>query len=144
MNPTEVLRNGAAELTDILGSHGFRFEVTASGSSSGGQFASGEFRRQDRRLELHLRHSLGMVTYHVGSDSLSHDELTRAVRAIENIPETAQYPGFSADPVDGFRHVGADLIRFGRVFTEGTAEEFSALVAWLRQHPKRKGLAGLS
>jgi len=143
MNPVEVLREGAAVLASILGPDGFTFVETGSGSSSGGHYASGEFRRENRRLELHVRWSLGLVTYHVGDARLSHQDLTRAVAATRHLHEPAQYPGFSDQPVDGFRHLGADLVRFGRVFTQGTAEEFSALVAWVRQHPKPKGLKAL-
>ena len=143
MNPIEVLREGAAELTSIIGPEGFTFVETGSGVSSGGHYASGEFRRADRRLELHVRWSLGLVTYHVGSESLNHEDLTRAVAATQHLEESAQYPGFSDRPLDGFRHLGADLVRLGRVFTQGTAEEFSVLVAWVRQHPKPKGLAAL-
>jgi hypothetical protein len=143
VKPVDVLRQGAAELDAILGPHGFTFLETGSGLGSGGHYARGEFRRERRRLELHVRWSLGLVTYHVDDASLSHEDLTRAVAATQHVHEPAQYPGFSEQPVDGFRHLAADLVRFARVFTRGTAEEFSAMVAWVRQHPKPKGLAAL-
>jgi hypothetical protein len=143
MNPVEVLREGAAELASILGPDGFAFAETGSGSSSGGLYASGEFRRDNRRLELHVRWSLGMVTYHVDDATLRHEDLTRAVAATQHLGESAQYPGFSDQPLDGFRHLAADLVKFGRVFTRGTAEEFSVLVAWIQRHPRPKGLAAL-
>jgi hypothetical protein len=143
MNPTEVLREGAAELALILGPHGFTFVETGSGIGSGGYYASGEFRRENRRLELHVRWSLGLVTYHVGDASLSHEDLTRAVISTQRLQELPEYPGFSDGPLDGFHQLGADLIRFGPVFTQGTSEELSIVVAWIRQHPKPKGLAAL-
>lgn len=143
MNPAEVLRGGAAELVSILGPEGFTFIETGTGSSSGGHFASGEFRREDRRLELHVRWSLGLVTYHVGDANLRHEDLTRAIAATQQVQEPAEYPGFSDQPIDGFRHLRADLVRFGRVFTQGTAEEFLVLVAWARRHPRPTGLAAL-
>ena len=143
MNPVEVLREGAAELAAILGPEGFAFVETGSGPSSGGHYASGEFRRGNRRLELHVRWSLGLVTYHVGDALVRHEDLTRAVAATQQLMESAQYPGFSDQPLDGFRHLAADLERFGRVFTRGTAEEFSEVVAWIQRHPKPKGLAAL-
>ena len=143
MNPVEVLREGAMELASILGPDGFTFVETGSGPSSGGDYASGEFRREDRRLELHVRSSLGLVTYHVGEANLRHEDFARAVAATQQIEEPARYPGFSDQPLDGFLHLGADLIRFGHAFTKGTPEEFLALVAWVRQHPKATGLAGL-
>jgi len=94
MNPVEVLHDGAAILASILGPSGFAFVETDSGLGSGGQFASGEFRRENRRLELHVRRSLGLVTYHVGKESLSHAELTRAVVATQRLQDLPEYPGF--------------------------------------------------
>lgn len=143
MNPVDVLRDGALELQSVLGPHGFEFVQIGGGPSSGGQFASGEYRRGDRRLELHVRHSLGMVTYHVGVNSLSHDQFTRAVRATSGVAGEARYPGFSDDPLDGFRHLSADLSRFGRVFASGMAEEFAALVEWVEKNPLPTGLSAL-
>ena len=37
----------------------------------------------DRRLELHVRRSLGLVRYHFGEESLSHEDLVRGVRALD-------------------------------------------------------------
>ena len=143
MNVGEVLRDGAREIEPILGPHGFQFVRTGAGSSSGGDYASGEYRRGDRRLELHVRSSLGLVKYHVGRDSLSHEDLTRAVRATAGVFEQAQYPGFSSDPLEGFRHLRDDLSQFGSVFIRGTAEEFVALVNWVRNNPRSTGLPAL-
>jgi hypothetical protein len=143
MNPVEVLQNSARELEAVLGTHQFEFIQTGAGPSSGGHFASGEYRRGDRRLELHVRYSLGMVRSHVGPNSLRHEDLTRAQRALTGGMEAAQYPGFSNDPLDGFRHLAEDLLRFGQVFTSGTVEEFVTLVEWVGQNPKPSGLAAL-
>jgi len=143
MNPVETLLAGASEFGAVLTPHGFHFVETGSGRGSGGHFASGEFRRADRRLELHFRYSLGLVAYHLGSETLTHADYVRAVRASEGIPDRPRYPGFSEDPLDGFRHLRPDLIRFGRVFTQGSSAEFAALVAWVRQHPAPTGLAAL-
>jgi hypothetical protein len=107
MNPVEVLQLGAVELASILDVHGFEFVHTKAGHSSGGAFASGEFRRGDRRLELHCRHSLGMVRYHVGPDSLSHDDFTRAVLATTGATDSPRFPGFSDQPLEEFRHLAA-------------------------------------
>jgi hypothetical protein len=132
-----------AELAGVLGPAGFQFVETEEGASSGGSFASGEFRRGDRRLELHLRSSLGLVRYHFGEESLSHEELVRGVRALEGISEAGEYPGFSDDPLAGFRHLRHDLDRFGGVFLRGGAKAFRALKKWVDKHPKKSGLAGL-
>jgi hypothetical protein len=129
-------------LNQVLAPHGFRFVENVSGVGSGGEFATGEFRRGNRRLELHFRGSLGLVSYHVGSDDLAHRDYVRAVRETQGIKDEAEYPGFSDDPLDGFRHLCADLVRFGAAFTAHSGE-FAGLAAWTRQHPPPKGLAAL-
>ncbi len=144
MTPREVLDRGVAELAEVLGPAGFTFVAAGDeDDGSGGASASGEFRRGDRRLELHVRRSLGLVRYHFGEQSLSHEDLVRGVRALGGISTEAQYPGFSDDPAAGFRHLRADLDRFGDVFLTGGAKAFRALKKWLDKHPKKSGIAGL-
>jgi hypothetical protein len=142
-SPRERLEQGVAELAEVLGPAGFQFVETEEGVGSGGASASGEFRRDDRRLELHFRSALGLVRYHFGEESLSHQELVRGVRALERISEEGEYPGFSDDPMAGFHHLRRDLDRFGAVFLRGGAKAFRALKKWLDKHPKKSGLAGL-
>jgi hypothetical protein len=142
-SPGELLERGAAELTAVLGPAGFEFLQT-EGADGGGPFASGEFFRDDRRLELQVRASLGLVRYHFGEESLSHEDLVRGVRALEGISTEGQYPGFSTDPMAGFRHLRHDLERFGDVFLRGGKKAFRALKKWVDKHPKKSGIAGLS
>jgi hypothetical protein len=142
MTPREVLDRGVAELAQVLGPAGFTYSGTDD-NGSGDPFAIGEFQRGDRRLELHVRRSLVLVRYHFGEQSLSHEDLVRGVRALDEIAAEAQYPGFSDDPAAGFHHLRADLDRFGDIFLTGGAKSFRALKKWLDKHPKRSGLAGL-
>ncbi len=79
MSPQEALRLGREILDPLLAARGFHFVPGGTGASSGGEFASVEYVRGDRRLELHFRHSLGLVRYHVGSVSLAHDEYMLAL-----------------------------------------------------------------
>ncbi len=141
--PTALLERGVAELAEVLGPAGFEFVQTEDGDGSGGPFASGEFLRGDRRLELHVRSSLGLVRYHFGEESLSHEDLVRGVRALEAISTEGQYPGFSNDPMAGFRHLRNDIDRFGAIFLRGGAKAFRALKKWVSKHPKKSGIAGL-
>lgn len=125
MPPSVVLECGQEILEPVLQPHGFAFAARAQGKSSGGEFASGAFVRGDRRLELHFRHSLGMVTYHVGLTSVAHEHLMRAILGSAGGNE---YPGYSTNPLDGFRHLRHDLQRYGAVFLSGTDAEFTELV----------------
>ena len=143
MNPREVLDRGVAELAEVLGPAGFTFVAVDEDDGNGGASAIGEFQRGDRRLELHVRRSLGLVRYHFGEQSLSHEDLVRGVRALDGISAEAEYPGFSDDPAAGFRHLRTDLERFGDVFLTGVAKAFRALKKWLDKHPRKSGLAGL-
>ena len=74
MTAAESMEAGVDFLSGLMQSHGFAYAGTAIGKGSGGAFASGEYRRGDRRLELHFRHSLGLVKYHAGDVELSHED----------------------------------------------------------------------
>lgn len=115
--PVEILVEGSKLLEPVLLRHGFEFTLIDSGKSSGGEFASGEFRRGGRVLEFHFRHSLGMVTYHLDSRSISHQEFMRSVL---QKPNGSHYPGFSNDPLDAFRHLRLDLEEHCMDFLEGS------------------------
>ena len=127
----------------MLGPAGFAFAETEEGLDSGDTLATGEFRRGDRRVELHVRSSLVLVQYHFGEETMAHEALVRGMRALERIPEEGQYPGFSEDPMAGFRHLRHDLERFGEVFLRGGAKAYRALKKWVDKHPKKSGFAGL-
>lgn len=98
-----VMEAGAAILAPVLAPGGFAFEVTGTGQSSGGGYASGRFTRPGQYLELHVRHSLGLVTYGWDGQILSHQDYVRGVGA------TGAYPGYGSNILDGFRHLAADL-----------------------------------
>lgn len=108
-----MLLRGSKLLKPLLSAHGFTFHALGSGGSSGGPFAYGEFRRNDRRLELHFRQSLGMIRYHLAGSSMSHQDYMRTVIGKSN---SSHYPGFSSDPLDAFRHLLLDLEEHGSGF----------------------------
>jgi len=112
-----MLRSGAELLASLLVPNGFTFEILGSGKGSGGTFASGQFQRGERWLEFHFRYSLGMVSYHLGSRSMSHENFMHAVMGKRH---ASKYPGFSDLPIDGFRHLLADLEEHGADFLTGT------------------------
>jgi len=114
--PEARLRAGAAAIARVLTPYGFRFEFRESGSSGGGPFASGEFVRGDRRLELHVRDNLGLVRYHLGSHSASHEYY---MKELGEWPR-CDYPGFPNDPIDPFERLAHDL-KFAGEFVSGDA-----------------------
>jgi hypothetical protein len=143
MTPRELFDRGVAELTEVLGPAGFTFAAVEEDDGRGGLFVIGEFRKGERRLELHFRRTLSLVRYHFGEEELSHEELVRGVRGTDRIAAEGLYPGFSDDGAGGFRNVRVDLERFGAIFLTGGAKAFRALKKWLDKHPKKSGFAGL-
>jgi hypothetical protein len=113
----EMSEHGSALLAPLLLRHGFLFNVLDTGSSSGGHFASGEFKRGTRRLEFHFRHGLGMVTYHLADRSMTHQQY---MRSVHGSLDASHYPGFSSDPLDAFQHLLLDLEEYGSDFLAGT------------------------
>jgi hypothetical protein len=125
-NPESILLKGSELLKPLFSQHSFVFAMLGSGSSSGGRFAFAEFRRGNRSLEFHFRSSLGMVTYHLGAESISHQEYMCSVLGK---PGLSRYPGFSTNPLDAFRDLHADLQSHCDEFLEGTDETFLQRVA---------------
>ncbi len=115
--PKDVLLQGCRILDVALLSKGFRFHFRGEGTSSGGEYAWGEYVLADRRLELHFRYSLGLVRYHAGSYIVSHEEYMRQLGALPR----CQYPGFSSDPMHAFHALSHDL-QFADDFVSGDAD----------------------
>jgi len=107
----------------VLGAKGFAFVLDKLAKGSGGWFASGSFTRGERRLELHFRGSLGLVTYHIKNVSLGHEDYMRLLGVYgQNL-----YPDFPREPLDSFRSLASDLESFCGDFVSGNGEQFLAL-----------------
>jgi len=102
-DPAAILTAGSVIVGDVLIPAGFTFHLTSTGHSSGGAFASGRFTKGSQYLEFHFRHSLGLVVYGWDDATISHADYLRGV------DKTGAYPGYSADRLDGFRHLALDL-----------------------------------
>jgi len=124
--PETILLQGSELLKPLFLSRGFVFAQLEGGNSSGGGFASGEFRRADRSFEFHVRSNLGMVVYHLGTESISHHDYMLSVLGK---PGLSSYPGFSTDPLDAFRNLHDDLRNHCDEFLDGTNEAFLRRVA---------------
>jgi hypothetical protein len=121
VTPLETLRKGAEILGPLLSAHGFTYYEDRAGHGSGGEYASGKYIKEDRILEIHFRHSLGLVTYQIGSESIRHEVF---MRALLGQGAGNHYPGFASDPIDGFRNLRYDLENFAADFLKGPGEHF--------------------
>jgi hypothetical protein len=129
---------GVGVLAPVLQPHGFVFEIEAHGKSSSGWFAMGAFVKGIRRLELHFRHSLGLVTYRIENDLLDHETYMRLL----GVYGKNQYPDFPVDPLDSFHHLAADIQEYCEDFTSGDAQQFHVLAADFRRSPSMfKGIS---
>jgi hypothetical protein len=141
MNALASFHAGCKILDEVMNPHGFFLVEGLSGQSSGGNFASGEYVRDDRRIEIHFRFSLGLVTYRLGSLLLAHESYMRALLGKNG---GNKYPGFSDDPLDGFRHLSYDLSHFCGDFLGGSGEEFARCAVKAAAQEKIKGFKALS
>jgi hypothetical protein len=139
-SPAKILQQGCTILDEVLQRHGFRSEEIVSGKGSGGHFATTVYENGDRKLELHFRYSLGLVTYHMGSVSVSHESFMRAVLGSKG---GNKYPGFSDAPADSFQDLACDLEEFAQSFLAGDTVEFSKYVA-VAQEQSSTGFARLA
>jgi hypothetical protein len=121
IDPEEVVLQGAELLKPLFAKYGFVQGPLTKGESSGGRFASAEFRKGDRRFEFHFRSSLGMVTYRLGSQSISHQEY---MCSILGKPNMSRYPGFAGEPLEAFRNLRDDILDYCGEFLEGTTTTF--------------------
>ena len=135
-----MLYKGRSYIDTIMKQHGFVWEQMASGNSSGGNFDSGRYVNGNRSLELHFRFSLGLVTYHMGDISISHEDYMRHIAP----RGAAEYPGFSDEPLSAFSHLANDLSKYASDFLSGTGDDLIAAKASSVKMEKRSGFQRLS
>src|SRR5260370_37594986 len=140
MAAIEILRGGRRLLDPVMHGQGFCFKDGPAGPSSGGHYASGVYVSGNRRLEIHVRYSLGLVTYHFGQTSLDHESFMHALLGTNG---GNKYPGFSEDPLDAFRGLAYDLENFATAFLNGNSEEYSRCVIAAEERKKIPGFARL-
>jgi hypothetical protein len=98
-----ILVAGNSILGEVLRPAAFVLGPVESGNGSGGRYAIGRWTRESQFIELHVRWALGIVRYGWGGEVFDHRHVADAVGA------SVAYPGFSDDPIDGFRHLADDL-----------------------------------
>jgi hypothetical protein len=141
MDPHEILNNGRKALDAVLVGRGFAYKETEGGRSSGGQYASGRYVKGDRYLEIHFRHSLGLVRYHIGELSLSHEDYMRALVGPNG---GNKYPGFPNDPIDAFGDLAYDIQMFCQDFLSGPGEEFARCAKIAKVSENRSGFSRMA
>ena len=140
-NPAEILEQGCTLLDDLLQRHGFKREKIVSGKGSGGPFATTSYLNGDRKLELHFRFSLGLVSYHLGLASISHEAFMNAILGPKG---GNKYPGFSDEPMSAFRDLAYDLETHCGAFLTGDKSEFARYVKMARKNDALKGFERLA
>ena len=120
MTPEEHLLDGVKILSTYLEPLGFHFKLAATGQSSGGHFAFGQFVCGDREIELHFRWSLGLVSYKVGNLVLGHEDY---INLLDKHGQN-KYPNFSDEPNDAFKCLKFDLENLLQDFAENNAIQF--------------------
>ncbi len=133
VDPKARLLEGVAILDPVMRPCGFAFTLEKAGIGSGGPFASGKYQKADRSLKLHFRYSLGLVTYHVGVNTLNHQLYMRLLGA----DAAKLYPGFSGDPDSEFRGLAHDISSFATDFLSGSGQQFALLAQEYCAHPER-------
>lgn len=131
-DPVAILLAGSAIVGGVLSRAGFTFEHTETGHPSGGTFAAGRFTRGRQYVEFSVRWSFGLVSYGWDGATVSHAGYLRGLGA------TGAYPGYSTDPLDGFRHLAADLADPLSGFRDGDREEFDQARRAAAETPRRK------
>ena len=140
MTPRQSLEAGAKVLGTILEPHGFRFIAGDTGSSSGGDFASGTFMKDNHTLEFSVRHGLGQVEYILNGQRIGHEHYLRFAGHWEQ----RKYPAFGQSIQESFAGLAEDLGNFFTDFTAGEGTEFLAVIQRFRANPnKYKGFAAL-
>ena len=138
IDPVKQLREGARILDPLMNAHGFTFSMDATGKGSGGHFAQGSYRHENRRLELHYRFGLGVVIYHMGEFSLEHGDYMRLL----GVHKDSKFCSASLDTtLDGFSRLKEDLECLCTDFLAGDGKPFIILAENLRNDPNMfKGL----
>lgn len=137
-DPKEMIQECCTILDPLLKQQGFQLASVDSGQGSGGPYARAEYQNADRRLEFHYRFSLGLVTYHFGSETISHESYMRAVLGQVG---GNKYPGFSDDPREPFLDLKYDLEHYASAFLTGDKQEFEKSLKLAREFESRPGIA---
>jgi arsenate reductase len=110
-----LLVQGARILEDALHLQGFKFGGAREEKTGGKAVAIGHFSRRGRALELQVRSGVGLALWVEGERRMLHPDYMECLGASGQM----RYPGHSKDPLDAFRRLRADIVRFATPFLTG-------------------------
>lgn len=120
----ELLEHGSRIIEDVLHAHGFKSRGVREEKAGGRGVAVADFGRRGRSLELQVRSGVGIALYVAGESRMLHPDYMECLRATSLM----RYPGLSKDPLDAFRRLRADIVRFAGPFLTGKGiKEFHRL-----------------
>lgn len=111
----ELLAEGTRILEPTMAHHGFRFGGVSEEKVGRRVAARGRFSRRGRALDLEVRSGVAIAAYVARDRLLLHPDYMAGLGATAAM----RYPGLSSDPLDAFRRLRADLVRFARPFLAG-------------------------
>jgi arsenate reductase (thioredoxin) len=124
----ELADEGSQLLEDVMKAHGFKRQVSAEEKKT----AKAAFARRGRSLELEVRTGVAIATYTAASRRMVHPEYMRRL----GVEQLMRYPGLSKDPLEAFRRLRTDLIRFAAPFLTGEGlKQFARLAAAATKDP---------
>jgi arsenate reductase (thioredoxin) len=111
----KLLEEGAAILEDILRAHAFRFGGVREEKTGSRAVAVGQYARRGRSIELQVRSGVSIALYAARERRMLHPDYMETLGA----SAAMRYPGLSKDPLDAFRRLRADVVRFATPFLTG-------------------------
>jgi arsenate reductase len=121
----ELVADGTAILGDVVGAHGFKTGEIRVGAVDGRSTAARRFTRRGRAFEVRVRNGVTIAEYSAGGHRLLHPDYLERL----GFAGLMRYPGLSKDPLDTFRRLRSDIIRFTRPFFRGDGLKNFARVA---------------
>jgi hypothetical protein len=95
---------------------------------------------RERKLEIHFRYALGLVTYYFGKVSADHESCMPVLLGNAGGNRT---PGFSDAPLSGFADLAHDLQTHATAFLSGDFTEFARCISAAKEWKKIPGFARL-
>jgi arsenate reductase len=111
----ELLDQGTRIMDDVLRAHGFKFGGVREEKTGHRAVAVGQYSRRGRTIELQVRSGVSIALYTARERRMLHPDYMECLGA----SGAMRYPGLSKDPLDAFRRLRADIVRFAGPFLSG-------------------------